>query len=467
MKKVLCFLLVLVLLGASLISFTGYSLIKESDNVTFTPVDEWGDRRYLEGITAEMDFSYHEEIFWDVEFTPFKETKTEYDYNTFYDRYGKADPYYGISTPGISLLQRKNLNPELNKVFEELRAEAKNPGDIRSTRIYYRDYFRYYPVDMEIFLPEMSVTWREGFGFDNKGEYEFSGITPARGEELIKALNDFFRVSVLPDDFSDITVHAGDGNSFSYRTSGNLSFSFDFMHGMTDDCFYLTFSNEKINYYEEERTLVDTSLIPGGYGIYALPFTETEIKYNELKTVYPVSSDATAEYLSADKERNELYLVLQENGKYILHVIDIATMKETSAVELFPASGDEYIRVSKYDDFFVTLKNEVDFNVVKRTENGKYESALTGTMPPETIADRDYFSYRSEFGFDGERLAVWVIEEPGSEEIRLLSLQPDVMVFTKDGLQYYCKWLCSLGDPIGRAIRWESVSVNDWKITFQ
>ncbi|MBQ6897949.1 MAG: hypothetical protein IJN70_03135 [Clostridia bacterium] len=463
MKRVLGFLLVLALLSASLVAVTAYSLTNESDNVTFTVFDEWGDKSYLQGVTAEMDFTLSESS-WSVSFTPLGETKTEYDYNTFYDRYGKADPYYGISTPGISLLQRKNLNPELNKVFEELKAEAKNPGDIRRTRIYYRDYFRYYPVDMEIFLPEMSVTWREGFGFNNKGEYEFSGITPARGEELIKALNDFFRISVLPDDFSDITVHAGDGNSFSYGTSGKLSFSFDFMHGMTDDCFYLTFSNEQYNYHEEERTLADTSLIPGGYGIYALPFTETEIKYNELRTVYPVSSDASAEYLSADKERNELYLVLQENGKYILHVIDIATMKDTSAVELFPVSGDEYIRVYKYDDFFVILKNEVEFNVVKRTENEKYESALTGSMPSGNIADRDYFPYNSEFAFDGERLVVWVMDLHNDNEAGFLSRQPDVMVFTEDGLQYYCKWLCSL---ITNGYSWREVTVKDRKVIIE
>ena len=62
MKRVLCFLLVLVLLGASLLGVTAFSLVKESDNVTFTLIDEWGDRRALQGISAEMSFTLHEKF---------------------------------------------------------------------------------------------------------------------------------------------------------------------------------------------------------------------------------------------------------------------------------------------------------------------------------------------------------------------------------------------------------------------
>ena len=126
-------------------------------------------------------------------------------------------------------------------------------------------------------------------------------------------------------------------------------------------------------------------------------------------------------------------------------------MTDISVVELFDFYEDEYVSVNQNEDFFVFIKNSVDFNVVKRNDDGKYESALTGAMPPEIIADRDYFSGNSRFAFDGERLVVLVIEEPGYEEICVLTIQPDVMVFTEDGLQYYCKWLCSLGEP---AVRW-------------
>ncbi len=466
MKRVLCFLLVLVVLSTSLIAVTGYSLIKESDNVTFTAIDEWGDRRFLEGVTAEMSFTYHDKINWDVEFTPFKETKTEYDYVTFYPLSRQGDYHYYISTTMIDLLDLKNENPELNQVVEDLKAEAKNPGDIRTAKIKFCDYFEYYPVNMNIYLPGITIDWDSRSGIDSKGEYVFSGISPLRGQGVINALNEFLRIPVKENDVREITVHAND-HGFSYRMSQEKSFDFMFYYVRTDDCIYLTFENEINTGHEEVRELVDTSLIPGGYGIYALPYGENDIKYEELKTVYSIPSDATVESLSVDEERKEIYLGLHENEKYILHVIDMATMTDKTVIELFDFTYEDFTRVSQYEDFFVFIKNVVDFNVVAINEDGKWESALTGTMPPETVADRDYFSYRSKFGFDGERLVVWVMEDPGSEEIKILSLQPDVMVFTKDGLQYYCKWLCSLGDPIVKAYRWESVSTKDWKITVE
>ena len=116
------------------------------------------------------------------------------------------------------------------------------------------------------------------------------------------------------------------------------------------------------------------------------------------------------------------------------------------------------------NDILFGLKNDIDFNVVSSDDDGKWKSALTGTMPAGSSVHREYFSYDSSFSFDGERLVVWVFEQPGMEDTQILSLQPDVMVFTENGLQYYCKWLCSLGDPVANVVRWEAVSVGEWRI---
>ena len=139
-------------------------------------------------------------------------------------------------------------------------------------------------------------------------------------------------------------------------------------------------------------------------------------------------------------------------------------MTDKTVIELFDFTCDDFVRVSQNEDFFVFIKNDIDFNVVSSDDDGKWKSALTGTMPAGSSVHREYFSYDSSFAFDGERLVVWVFEQPGMEDTQILSLQPDVMVFTENGLQYYCKWLCSLGDPVANVIRWEAVSVGEWRI---
>ncbi len=468
MKRVLCFLLVLVLLGASLLGVTAFSLIKESDNVNFTLIDERGDRRALQGISAQMSFTLHEKLNWEVSFTPFEKTETEYDYVTFYPlSYKNNNYYYGFSTPSLGLLQLKNENAELKQLVEDLREEALENDKRASAKVNFCDYYEYYPVNLNVSLPGISIEWYNGFGMDEKGKYTFEGISPSRGQGVINAFNDYFRIPVGENDVREISVLPNDHGNFSYQTARENTFDFNFYTVRTDSHIYFSFENEINTGHEWTREFVDTSLIPGGYGIYSLPYTENDIKYEELKTVYSVPSDATVEALMTDESRQELYLVLHKNEKLVLHIIDMSTMADKSEIELFDFSFTDYLRVSENEDFFVFIKNDVDFNVVAINDGGKWESALTGTVPSGSAYVREFLPYRSRFGFDGERLVVWVIDDPGAEEIQLLSLQPDVMVFTKDGLQYYGKWICSLGDPIVRVYRWESVGVRDWKVIFQ
>ncbi len=467
MKRVLCFLLVLVVLSTSLVAVTGYSLIKESDNVTFTLVDEWGDRRYLEGVTAEMEFSHHDQLNWTVEFTPLEDTVTDYRYNTIIPRNDQVYGYYGFSGATFSLIDMKNDNRRLKTDIENLKSEIKNDGEIKTLPVKFKDYYEYYPVYFDFNLGELYVSWHTAMGYDDVGSYSFSEISYNRSTEFVEAMRSYFKIPVHEEDVREMRVHKHADGGYSYGASYYCSFDFLFYNAVFSDKLYFTFSNEMTDHNGSDRLLVDTSLIPGGYGIYSVPYTENDVKYEEIRTAYSISADSTVKALCSNEERNELYLALHENDKYVLHVIDTKTMTDISVIELFDFNSEEYVRVEQNEDFFVFIKNDGDFNVVAINEDRTYESALTGTMPPETIADRDYFSYRSRFGFDGERLAVWVFESPGMEEIKILSLQPDVMIFTKDGLQYYCKWLCSLGDPVAQAIRWEAVSVREWKITLQ
>ena len=437
----------LIVFISSLVGVTGYSLFKESDNVTFTAIDEWGDKSLLDGVTAQMNFSHHDQLNWEVSFSPNGETETAYEYNTFYDRYVNFEPRYGIEDVFFSTLDLKKQHPDITKLYEELEQDAKNPGEIRRATLKFKDYFEYYPVNFSLELPGISVIWEWPSRYEQHGEYSYSGITPARGKEMLKVFNDYFKIPVHDKDVREITVHASD-NGFSYGSSYISTFDYAFFDVVFSDCLYFTFNNEVSTNHDFERELVDTSLIPGGYGIYSLPYNESEVRYNELKTVYGIPSDATVEVLFCDEERNELYLVLHENDKAILHIIDTVTMTDKTVIRLFDFAYEDNVYVKQYDDFFVFIKNSVDFNVVQRNADGTYKSALTGAMPPETVADRDYFSYNACFGFDGERLVVLTVEGPGAEEISILSIQPDIMVFTKDGLSYYCKWLCSLGEPM-------------------
>ena len=447
MKRVLCFLLSLIIISSSLVAFTAYALIRESDNVTFTLIDEWGDNSLLEGITSEMQFTHHNQLNWTVEFYPTGETKTKYDYNTFHNSNGNSSEYHGFSYPYINLSDLRHDNPELQKIFNELFAEEYNPGDIKRRTIYFSDIYDYYPVNFDLSLPGISISWTSGNFFDEKGEYVFSGITPSRGKELLKTFNDYFRIPVNNNDIREISIHWGDDGNFSWRTANRNTFGFNFFNVLADDCIYFTFPNEINTGHNEVRQLIDTSEIHGGYGIYALPYTENDIKSEELKTVYSIPADATVEALSLNEKRNELYLGLHENEKFVLHVIDIATMTDKTVLELFDIDFHDYIRVEQDENFFVFIKNDIEYNVVEISPDGTIKSSLEGTVSEETATGMNYISSDSSFGFDGKRLVILLIKNPLYDDQSSMTIQPEISVFTKDGLSYYGKWVCSLAMP--------------------
>lgn len=446
MKKVLCFLFALVILITSLTVVAGKSLFDESENITYRLVDEWGDRQYLSGITADIDYSYYTILNWDAEFSPAGESKA----TLTFDRWNKSSVTYyhsGLSSVMFGIHDLKFMNKDLKAELDALKAEAKNPGDIRTKNLKMKDYFEYYPVNIGLYLGDISVDWQSGRGFDYPGKYNFYGITAERGQGFIDAVNSFFKIPVSDDAVIETTVYTGDGGSHSWHTSHENAFDFYFYGAVFSDTVYFTFSNELSSSDNEKRLVVDTSLIKGGYGIYAFPYTSDDINYEALDTVYSIPADSTVKALFHDETRNELYLALYEKDRYVLHIIDRETMTDITVIDLFELTTDAYVRVDQYEDFFVFIKNETEFTIVKR-ENEDFSKAFSGEMPDETVADRDYFTHRSKFAFDGERLVALTVERSGDEEIKIMSIQPDIMVFTDEGVQYYGKWVCSLGNPV-------------------
>lgn len=464
MKKVICFLSALTLLSVSLTVAVTCSLVKESDNVTFTLIDEWGDKTYLEGITAEMNFTCNGRLDWDVKFSPAGKTETEYQYNTIVPKHTETYRNYGLYNTSYSLLDMKNDNEKLKADLDNLKNEMKNPGDIRYFNIKLKDYYEYYPVNFEFTLGEMHISWSTSIGYDDAGSYEFSGISYTKGTDFINTLNDYIRIPVHEEDTRKIRLHKSD-DGFSYSGSHSGSFDFEFHNAVFADTLYFTFSNEIKNSEKSERVLTDTSLIPGGYGIYAIDYTETEVNYKEIKTVYSIPSDATVKALFCNEEKNELYLTLHQNDKYILRVIDTASMTDIAVIELFDFHFEEYVTISQQEDFFVFIKNSTDYNVVRQNTDGIFVSALKGTIPSETENIRNYFSPYSQFCFDGEKLAILVIENPGYEQLSIMSIQPDIMILNEDGLLYYGKWICSLSRPVSNRQPINDIRKENYTIT--
>lgn len=125
-----------------------------------------------------------------------------------------------------------------------------------------------------------------------------------------KAWNDFFRIPVLDDEYYDVGLTKGsDGEIYEttdYGTAeGDDDFYFNVQSCDTDEAAYFFFESHSMS-----GNVVDTSLIPGGYGIYRMPHGEKDGKSSieRLETVYPLDPNAYYQSISASPDGKKLFV---------------------------------------------------------------------------------------------------------------------------------------------------------------
>lgn len=97
-----------------------------------------------------------------------------------------------------------------------------------------------------------------------------SNTEPGTETYVILGFRDFFKIPVIADEQVEISVSKGAGGrgiSYGLKSTDSDSFSIRSESALTDDACYFTFTTRTV--YGD---IVDTNLIPGGYGIYRLPY---------------------------------------------------------------------------------------------------------------------------------------------------------------------------------------------------
>ncbi len=361
MKKLfrISFLFLLIPLAAVMFfTFRNGRLREETkDQVAYTKTDLYGDSKNAAGVKVHVknalqyrlifdsDVCFRHDGSYDAATSVSLSKETLWRDEVFYG-YGNCDhgcdseyiDLYGVRlSGGVGFLENKDAEGNyvgIFKAIEELR-DTLAPGERKQKKIRLADYYTYYPVIGEIFLPEIS------YGFHP----DYLNYDPEENEDvrLEYALSDFFRIPVLENDCTMISA-CGSGNGSSVSSpSGTVTLNdasaglvsvdtaytdgfyplddadcFDFRtySAVTEDAAFFWFPNRS-----SKGTVVDTSLIPGGYGIYILPY-DTDIRTDELALFYPVPEESRILHLGLSADRKHLFLYAEEEGKVYLSVID-------------------------------------------------------------------------------------------------------------------------------------------------
>lgn len=468
MRKSLVILMVLSILSCGGIAWANVTMGDEIDNVQFSEKLIYGDKSAVEGVTIAREARYDTNLFWNTTYTIGETNAIETDFS-FYE-FGKKWEYNG-DTKGAGLsFQNSHTQVHmfdemhykedssiggLNQALAEL-MESAPAGQVTTKLVKLKDYQPYYTFELYVDI--------EGLDYDY-GNYDmyagYSDEIIMKKKTTLEEFHNFFKIPVLEEERYLVGVNkdvygsvVGYGLASHHTASsvndydaemgliGGDSFFFDMSSVYTEDTLYFTFCPLTF-----EGKLIDTSLIPGGYGIYSCKY-DVENKLIDAATLKLEYSLEPTGYVSLELDaQEENLLVFTEDSKHFyMTVLDFPTFeaKQTIIYSDVKSSSDvaRYQRVE--EDYLIVQGDYYEAMVLSRNEDGTYTQEFVMPAFLEEVSNENYFlESDNAFAWNGKTLIVagdMMVEEP----YYMSGCGVFLAAFDETGLIYYAEYDSSL-----------------------
>lgn len=454
MKKSFVLFLTILILGAIAVRVGQNTVLAEKDQVKITENILYGDKSVVEGVTLDLHNHYEEQVFWDTTYVIGEEPKIDTEYTFYqskqdihtYDMYGTL--YFNDDRHSMGWDGNNEWLPAegLDIAAQELK-DSIGPSEKGTKTVFLKDYLDYYSFDVsfsapysgrfvdrvhveliETFLKTEIMHAKEASG-KNYGYTEEAIAQMEKKLEWIETFHEFFKIPVLENEVYTLSMEKdANGNVIGYgMASANLgmgsgegdipefnseewdNFEFYTHSYVGDGDVYLTFNTHSYN-----QQVVDTSLIPGGYGIYYFPYDveKEEIYPEELQMVYAIDPNVDVIGLNRDVRGENLLLFTMEDVEIYMSMIDIETMTLVEKFNLSENRDDawgldycvleeDYMVVVTYGDVIVFSIDE-DGNYTKEFETSR--EPLEAFYPEDDEYYSSYLEYDTVYDWNGKQL---------------------------------------------------------------
>lgn len=429
-------------------------IMQEADRVQLTEEILLGDSSMVEGVRINSHSHCGGTLFWDTEYTvgtrPQAVTEQYFDAGSrntntapgaqvasWYNKGGYRsisllNRLYGgwsVSSSGSIDVDSHWLEDErMLQAYEELAAEVA-PGEEKSRQIFLSNYMDYFPVSVSL-----DVTWLEGKRY---------GL-----EALEEAYSEFFKVLVPEYTTYIITVaknKKGEISKLEGMNSDQPIFSWNTVCAASDTDLYFTFYR-----HSADGTRVDTSLIPGGFGVYRQPYSvvdgELVIDTEQLSMVYSLEDELYpygSMFLDVN-DANQLVILTDKETTTSLQVVDMETWELVQRVELErPAESRGFGAVVRVTEEFIMLwYGSGYFSLVDWTAERGYEQQLLIAVEENDPLYRHGYVNENDMDWNGERLVYACYSTNGYSAMGTCNLE--LSVYDKTGKIYHGRYYNSL-----------------------
>ena len=423
---------------------------REKDQVQFSEEVIAGDQSAADGLNITMKTHYRNHLFWDTQYRPGNIQTSETDFR-FYGkdhRLPLSHSVWDVSVNlGITDIDDEVFSSDrpctgINLAYQELYQDTA-PGEKESREIDLQDYYEYYPLEFNFDLPGIFWSWR-GSRFERLDEGSDEAIVQNKFLE-------FFKIPVLENSLMEISMKldpSGIATSIGHSMGSDTCYSpYTVATHTEDQCVF--------SLQDGTGRKVDTSLIPGGYGLYSFsykPVQETPeydgptgIDADTLQLFFPLAEEVRVIYLAPDSPQEHLIMVTEENEEYDLSVIRIADRKLLQKQTVWNDPDESFHEIHSYDDFWV-FENQKRVVLFKRLDDGTFAPYLD---VDSQLADHGIApSSMKEMCFDGEKLAMAGVIYEGTY-LNISTCDLYVTVYDQTGMIYCGTHRCSLApNPI-------------------
>jgi len=437
-KKVVCLLCILALLSCGGIVTVAAVVNQNKDTVTITEEVRYGDVTLADGFAVDLKVQYDEHLLWETvyekageektktafQFSP-KELQWEYEYRQEPVAINVAfDSHIDLESPIESL---SGLAKAYRQIFEQTQ-----PGQEARWNVYVKNYYEYYPLFIRLELPDNEI-W-----IDERWLSDGSGLMNGE-QELFEKFVSFFRIPVAANDTIEVVVDRDQSNGMMSQSVSSDHMQLYSESVVTEDgmC-YFTLSN----YWDEDDEMMDSSLIPGGYGLYSFRFgkpgtySKSGVDIDSLKMAYALDEQITILHLSLNKEQTKLLLFTEEAEEYYFSIIDRDTMEMSQKFKL-----ESWGEICEYDDFLVVSGEQISLFAV--TEDGGYEQRFSIASEQPELQVRWKIAPEASMDYNGEHLIVanWLMEQ---ENNWMQTCDFYLLICGPEGMEYYGTYRNSL-----------------------
>lgn len=453
MRKTFGLMIALLLFGSVSTIWCVRMVYAEHDQVHFTETVLAGDPAAAEGLSIRAHATYNNQLFWDSNtvFNGNKPLTTQTEYHFFNteqseeseNSYNGVELYSDIEGSGAYIMDMSNqIEPVgIDRAYQEL-YNIVQPGQELEKTITVADYYDYYPLSGIISLQGI----REDFGI-------WMSYDSTYDQSILNKFEEFFQIPVLPTE--QITISLGIDSDGATHTSSSTGegeqFYFHTQSIVTPTTCYFSFNNRT-----NVRNIIDTSLIPGGYGIYAIDYTPGTVKLlanggtkilkngslqlDSLRMVFPIDPHEEFLQLSQWVDEKTILLYTRLENTYYLTAIEMDTMQPVQRLSIQTTESENY-NIIQNQDFIVVLTDQTvtvllpngdgTFHIDMQTTNTLDYSYIPWSLDTNAM---DYQNGKLAFAYEGYN------RETGLRD----AVDYEMVVLDERGLQFWAKYQCSL-----------------------